>query len=92
MDVQDLDQVADPNLGFWLTHPDLDEETQPVKKRRVKKGLKGSFTIRGCAIIIKGISCKSCTFKCTGKDLMKDHIDAKHSNTVKAQNVLLNPP
>ena len=56
-------------------------------KKKVKRQFLSSCTIRGCGIIIKGIACKLCTFKSTGKDLMKNHIGAKHNNSA-TENVL----
>ena len=80
MDVQDVEQGA----------PERTTLVQKVKMQNVS-----SFTIRGCEIVIKGIVCMSCTFKgspfkCTDKKLMKNHIEAKHSNIDKVKNELQN--
>ena len=76
MDVQDMEQGAP-------------EGTTSVHNVKTKNG--SSFTVRGCEVVIYGLACKLCTFKCTDKKLMKNHIDAKHSNIVKVKNEFRNP-
>ena len=76
MDVQDVEQGATERTTL----------VQKVKMQNVS-----SFTIRGCEIVINGIVCMSCTFKCTDKKLMKNHIEAKHFNIDKLKIELRNP-
>ena len=59
--------------------PNMVPKPKSMSGKVPRKMKTSSYTIRGSLVIIKGICCKLCNFKCTSKDLMNTHLERKHN-------------